>query len=508
MADAARALVATTNGIYLTTDSGNNWTQKIAGKFTDIDANDTWSFIVVSKNEANTPSTLFFSQDKGSTWISISSDLPEGAVYALEQDHVDSDILFAGTEYGVYVTLDGGKMWRRLKAGLPTINVRDMAIQERENDLVLATFGRGFYVLDNYSGLRDINPELAEKDGYILTVKDVLMFNRWRPLGGLGSREKGFQGEDYFSAPNPEYGVVIKYWVKDGVSSLKAEREKAEKKKRDEGEVVGYPSLEQWKAERDELPSYLIFTITDGQGNFIRELRKNLSKGLNKIKWDMQYPSTYSASAGNASVTAGLPSSGIEVLPGTYSVSMSKNIRGEVIELAGPVSFEIKALNNLSLPASDRAEIVAFKKKAIELNGAVGAVSQAISEMSKKLAPYKAATKAFRGQDAVDLMTEVRALESKVKELQLLLNGDRTPGQLDLDGDVALRQRAGTALYGLFGNFSDVPESARQQYEIASEEFRPLYRKTNALMDEFKAMDVKLGNMGAPLTPGRLPKWK
>jgi hypothetical protein len=383
-----------------------------------------------------------------------------------------------------------------------------MAIQERENDLVLATFGRGFYVLDNYAGLRDIEPAMTEKEGHILTVKDALMFNRWRPLGGLGSRERGFQGEDYFSAPNPDYGVVIKYWVKEDVTSLKAEREKAEKEKREAGEAVGYPSLEQWKAEQDELPSYLIFTITDEDGNFIRELRTGLRKGLNKITWDMEYPATYSVSQRDASETSGLPSSGIEVVPGTYKVSMSKNIKGEVSGLAGPVSFNIKALDNLTLPADDRSVLVSFKKKAIELNGAVGAVSDAIREMNEKIAPYKAATKAFRGEEAAALLADVRTLEDKVEELQVMLNGDRDLSRLDLDADVALRQRAGFALYGLFGNFSNVPGSARQQYQIAAEEFKPLYDKTKALLSEFEMMDKKLGDMGAPLTPGRLPDWR
>ncbi|MCK5821706.1 MAG: hypothetical protein KAH17_07465 [Bacteroidales bacterium] len=505
--------------ISVTEDDGKNWRQ--VNNFEGVPENTYVYDLIADKHDVNvvyaafnnhksgdfTP-YVYKSMDKGSTWTNISSDLPEGAVYALEQDHVNAKILFAGTEYGVYVTLNGGEVWKRLKAGLPTINVRDMAIQERENDLVLATFGRGFYILDNYSALREISPDLQKKDGHIFAIKETKMFNRWRPLGGLGSRQKGFQGEDYFSAPNPEYGVVIKYWVKEGVTTLKAERQKAEKKKFKDGEEFGYPTLEQWKAEKDELPSYLIFTITDEKGDFVRELRTGLKKGLNKITWDMQYPATFSVSASDASETKGLSSSGIEVVPGRYMVSMAKNEKGVVTDLVGFVEFEIKSLSNITLPAKDRNELLAFKKKAIELSGVIGAVSGSIREMQKKIAPWKAATKVFRGQEAADLLAEVRALEDKLKYVQLMLNGDRDLSSLDMDADVGLSSRAGTALYGLYGNFSDIPGSARQQYEIASELFTPIYSKAKALLLEFEAMDKKMGDVGAPLTPGRLPAWK
>ncbi len=504
--------------ISVTEDDGQNWRQ--VNTFEGVPATTYVYDLIADKHDVNlvyaafnnhksgdfTP-YVYKSTDKGKTWKSISSDLPEGAVYALEQDHVNANILFAGTEYGVWVTLNGGESWKRLKAGLPTINVRDMAIQERENDLVLATFGRGFYVLDNYSALREINPDLPQKDGHIFAIKDALMFNRWQPLGGLGNPQKGFQGEDFYSASNAEYGVVIKYWIKEGVTSLKAERIKEDQQKTKDGEVVGYPSLEQWKAEKSELPSYLIFTITDSDGNFVRELRTNLSKGMNKIVWDMEYPSTFQVSANNASESSGLPSSGIEVVPGKYFVSMSKNVKGEIIELAGPVEFVIKSLDNLTLPAKDRAELVAFKKKAIELNGVIGAVSGILREMDQKIAPWKAATKAFRGQQAIDLLAEVKDLESKLDEIQVMMNGDSDLGQLDLDADVSIRGRAGTALFGLFGNFSDIPGSAKQQYDIASDMLTPIYAKTKALMTEFEAMDKKMGKIGAPLTPGRLPEW-
>ena len=97
------------------------------------------------------------SLDKGKTWTSISSNLPErGNTYCLKQDHVDPNLLFVGTEFGAYFSNDAGLNWTKL-SGLPTIAVYDLDIQKRENDLVAATFGRGFYVLDNYTILRSLS---------------------------------------------------------------------------------------------------------------------------------------------------------------------------------------------------------------------------------------------------------------------------------------------------------------------------------------------------------------
>jgi len=151
---------------------------------------------------------------------------------------------------------------------------------------------------------------------------------------------------------------------------------------------------------------------------------------------------------------------------------------------------------------------VAYKKRAVELNGAVNAVAGALNDMSAKIAPWKGAAKVLRGQESADLTAMVNDLEKKLEDLQLMLNGDRDRGALDLDGDVALRRRAGMAMYGVYGNFSEVPGTAKYQYEFAAEEFKPLYEKTKLLMEEFARMDRRLGEIGAPLTPGRLPDWK
>src|SRR5690606_30256184 len=112
--------------------------------------------------------------DKGRTWTSISANLPaNGPVHTIEQDHVNPNLLFLGTEFSFFVSFDAGATWTEFNRGLPTIAVRDIAIQERENDLVIATFGRGFYVLDDYTPLQNYSKSITTKAGYIFPIKDA-----------------------------------------------------------------------------------------------------------------------------------------------------------------------------------------------------------------------------------------------------------------------------------------------------------------------------------------------
>src|SRR5205823_3634857 len=115
---------------------------------------------------------LFKTTNSGRTWTAIQNNLPDrGTVYCMAEDHKNANLLFAGTEFGVYFSIDGGAKWVQLKGGLPTIAVKDMEIQKRENDLVLATFGRGYYVLDDYRALRSLTVADLDKAAFISPVK-------------------------------------------------------------------------------------------------------------------------------------------------------------------------------------------------------------------------------------------------------------------------------------------------------------------------------------------------
>jgi photosystem II stability/assembly factor-like uncharacterized protein len=163
--------VGTDDGlIQVTEDAGKNW-RKVE-RFPGVPDMTYVSRISASQHDLNTVYAAFEnhkrsdfapyllkSTDRGGSWISIKGNLPANhPVLAFAEDHVNPNLLFVGTEFGVFFTIDGGQKWVQLKGGMPTISVRDLAIQKRENDLVVGTFGRSVYILDDYTPLRTLKP--------------------------------------------------------------------------------------------------------------------------------------------------------------------------------------------------------------------------------------------------------------------------------------------------------------------------------------------------------------
>jgi hypothetical protein len=170
---------------------------------------------------------LFESRDLGRSWHSISGDLPEQTIiWALQQDHVNPDLLFLGTEFGLYFTPNRGQNWLKLGAGVPTISFRDIKIQRRENDLVGATFGRGFYVLDDYSPLRSLGAGTLSAKGHLFSVRDAWWYVPNLPMQ---SRGQPTLGSTSFKAENPPFGATLTYHVGHEIMSAKAARLASEK---------------------------------------------------------------------------------------------------------------------------------------------------------------------------------------------------------------------------------------------------------------------------------------
>ena len=365
------------------------------------------------------------SSDRGATWVSITGNLPQNeTVHTIAQDPEVSGLLFAGTEFGFYFSLDGGTGWEKLKSGLPTISVRDIAIQEHEKDLVLATFGRGFYILDDYSSLRELarEKEIVEKAAYIFPVTDVLMY--------MQTRGKYGQESSFYSAKNPDFGVTFTYFLKKVPKTLKQERHEKEKELFEEKKAIPQPSREDLRLEEAEQVPKLIFTIYDEPGNAIRILTQKASKGINRITWDLRYPSTSPVSSGaTKSQTEGPGSSrssesGLLAMPGAYSVGMDIFENGDVTALVEPVTFNTTLLHHATLPAKDPQALVAFQNEVSELSRVITGTQRMAREQLEKLTYIKNALHQTPGAE-VGMSRRVLDLERDLRDLLFRFEGPR-----------------------------------------------------------------------------------
>ena len=226
--------------IYVTADGGKTWTKpapipglpeyaRIHQIIASVHDKSVAYAACHNFSEGDYKPYLLKTTDGGKTWGSINANLPKrGSTYTIAEDHVDPKLLFTGTLFGLYFSNTGGQEWIPFNNGMPAMAVMDMAIQRRENDLVVSTFGRGIYILDDYSSLRNLSKETLQKDAVLFPIKDAQMFIPSLPFGFPGV---GFQGGGFFSTPNPDIGAVFTYYVKDDFKSLKQKRRDLEKEK-------------------------------------------------------------------------------------------------------------------------------------------------------------------------------------------------------------------------------------------------------------------------------------
>jgi photosystem II stability/assembly factor-like uncharacterized protein len=450
---------------------------------------------------------LLRSSDKGKSWTSITSNLPErGSVYAIAEDHVNANLLFAGTEFGVFFTVDGGKRWTQLKGGLPTISIRDIEIQKRENDLVLASFGRGFYVLDDYSPLREISESALATVAEIYPIKDSWMYIEATPLGLRG---KGFMGESFYSADNPPVGAVFTFYLKDEIKTLKKQRQDKEKELAEKGQQAPYPTMDELRKEDDEQKPYLLFTIRDSSGDVVNRIEQEPKKGVNRAVWNFRYPSVSPAVLKKAEASIfGSEDQGPLALPGKYTVSMAKVVDREITELVGPKEFECKALGLATLAAQDKVAVLEFQNEVSALRRVVLATNNYLRELSNKLDIMAVAAKEGPSVPA-SLLTEIRKVEAEIAEINRTFRGDGTLAKRQYPTDPTVIDRVGGIVYGLWESSSAPTETMKESLEIAEEQFEEIYQKIKKVGEtDIVSLEKKLDAAGAPYVPGKLPEWK
>jgi photosystem II stability/assembly factor-like uncharacterized protein len=450
---------------------------------------------------------LYRTGDGGKTWSSINGNLPKkGSTYSVAEDHQNRHLLFAGTQTGVFYTVDGGKTWIPLKNGMPSIQVMDLEIQERENDLVVSTFGRGIYILDDYSPLRHLTDENLQQEAMIFPVRDALMFIESSPFGFSGV---GFQGADFYAAPNPETGAVFTYYIRDQFKSAKEKRRETEKELQEKGEDIAYPPYAVLQEERDEIKPYLLFTITDEGGHTIRKIRQEVSKGIHRVVWDFRYaPFTpVDLEAPDRSVPWEDPELGYMVVPGKYYVSLKKFSDGKFTELVSPQPFNCKPLQWNGIELAVPENLAEFNRKVAGLLRAITAADAYRMELNKKLPYLKKVI--FDAKDVPDESYEqVVQLENRMKELNFRLNGDPLRTRYEGAAPTSIRERVQMVTANLWQTLSAPTSTFIRSYEIAVSQFAEQLEYLKDIDRDFREFEIILDRHGAQFTPGRLPEWE
>ncbi len=505
--------------IQVTEDGGKNW-RKLE-TFPGVAEMSYVSRIITSNHETNTVYAalenrqnadfkpyLLKSTDAGRTWVSIVSNLPKNQpVWAIAEDHVNPNLLFVGTEFGLFFTIDGGQKWIQLKGGLPTIQVRDLNIQRRENDLVVGTFGRGIYILDNYTPLRQLKPEMLKQEAQLLPVKDALLYIQSQPLGLRG---KSFQGESFFTAENPPFGATFSYYLKDELKTKKAKRQEAEKEAAKKNTPLTLPRLADLSAEEEEEAPAVIFTITDSSGRVVRRLTGPVTAGMQRVAWDLRYPPATlppPPNPDNEDPFSDGPG-GPLVMPGAYKVSLARRVDGVLTPLAAPQDFNVVVPGQEGMSPGDRAALVEFQQKAARLQRAVQGALDAANALKPRLALIRRAL--LETPAAGDkLLDDTAALDKRTNEILRALRGDNALRARNINLPPSISERIGNVVGTQRLSTARPTQTQINQYNAAAQDFEQALAQLRQLIEgDLVKLEKQMEAAGAPWTPGRIPEWK
>jgi len=496
--------------IQVTTDGGETWTETEAGDLRGVPQFAYVNDFEPSRFEAGTvfmaldhhkygdfTPYLLRSDNYGRSWRMITNGLPERAVvWRIVQDHEDPNLLFIGTEFGVYFTIDGGENWVQLKSGMPPIPARDVLIHQREDDLVVGTFGRSIYVLDDFSPLRGVTEDMLESETRLFPVRRAWWY---QPQHELGFGPFGYQGHGYFYAENPPYGAVITYYMPEGLQTSEEVRQEAEEPLAEAGEDTPFPGFDAIEAERREAPPRMWLVIRDADGEVVRRLPGPVSAGFHRVAWDLTYPST---SAVTEPDTPETETSGYLVGPGTYSVELVRQHGGETVTIGEPQTIEVERLTEGALPGSPDDEVVAFWERIGSLQRQVSAANATIALTQTRLEVLQSALHRSRTAPGA-LDSQLEAMRQELFEIEEALGGNQSHGGFYGAEPSTVGSRLAFAQLGT-SNATYGPSPAHEaQLGHAEAEFAPILERLNALTgDAIPAFEAALDGEGAPWTPG------
>ena len=445
---------------------------------------------------------LFESTDLGRSWRSIAGDLPDGTIiWAIQQDHVYADLLFLAAEYGLYFSPNRGGNWYMLRGGVPTIAFRDLKIHRRDEDLVGATFGRGFYVLDDYTPLREMATGALEGEGTLFPVRDAWWYVPSEPGQARG---RPTMGSTAYAAPNPPFGATFTYWLGEVPQTDRDARQEEEKEVREQGGNVPFPGWETLREEGLESSPMVLLMVRDALGEPVRWVQGPAREGLHRVTWDLRRPPPDPVDLSTPGFVPpwATDPQGPLAPPGQYQVEMVLVSSDGVQRIGEPRDFVVKPVPTAAA-GTDFAAVAAFQQETGELARQIAGAGEELGAVQNRLRHMRAALLEAPRADA-SLFSRLDDLGRTAVGLQLRLFGDRVRGGLDEPGVPSIRGRVGTVQYGHWSTRQTPTATQRRDLDIARGDFAGLRGELAAfiageLMDVERALEAA----GAPWTPGR-----
>jgi len=510
--------VGTDDGLMqITEDGGASWRSLEVGDLSGVPAT---AFVNDLKADLHDPDTVYValdnhkfgdstpyllkSADRGASWTSIRGDLPDRTlVWRVVQDHEKPDLLFAATEFGIYFSVSAGEAWVKLTGGVPTISFRDLAIQKRENDLVGASFGRGFFVLDDYSSLRSVSEEQLAEEATLFPIRKAWWYI---PRSHLGfAEDDSSQGGSHYAAPNPGFGAVFTYHLKDGLKTKEQIRQASEKAKIEADQDIPFPGWDEVSDEKAESDPRIWIIVKDSDGNTVRRVSGSVEPGMNRVAWDLRHPAPEALGLKSTSSSSDSEPAGLLAAPGNYSATLATEIGGEITILSPPVHFEVAPLREGALEGISHSESAAFWRSYEDAVRTSSAVNRSLGvELARVEAMKKALSRATTAPG--DLDERLNLLRTKLKDLEDELYGNRAKRQVGEKWRPTVGSRLSAVKLGLESSTYGPTPTHRKALEIANAQLQRITSDLEAARAEAAALGEDLLQAGAPWVEGnRLP---
>ena len=398
--------VGTDDGlIHVSENAGEDWTKIEVATLPDcpprayvndikadlFDANTV--YIALDNHKAGDYRPLLYkSTNRGKSWKKTSEGLESpNFIWRIVQDHVEPNLFFLGTEFGLYFSRDGGQQWTQLKGGLPMISFRDLAIHRRDDDLVLASFGRSIYVFDDIEVFRKIEEDQLDKEAAFLTAGEAYWYH---PRPDLSFRKgPGYQGASHYVAENPPYGASFTYYLKEGIQQPDDERKKREMKADTTGMDIEFPGWDVLDEEKSNPEDQVWIQIENNQGDIIRTVKGPAKKGFHRITWDMHYPSPYTVDDKSKGRRKGLLAA-----PGTYRATMYLDKDGTLTAIGTPLEFKLQPLYEPAIQRYSSEEVSSFWRSYESKVGRFSDLSYQMKRLDKNLDALMNGIKQSQGQ--------------------------------------------------------------------------------------------------------------